>query len=122
ADTAEQVVDTLAGLCPSRQPGFTALAGELIGSRGLVIALLGRCSVQDLEEHNRKISPRARRLAICTSDTTNQGRDGEDALQWLSRICWRAAIGGPGVTIAHAWSRLGTNAATRSDPAGAVLR
>lgn len=113
-DTSDRIVDELAALAPTERRDFADLAAELIPPRGLVVAVLGRCTTRDLDELNRSVAPRARRLALLLD------RGGEDHLDpnvgWLFEHGWQAVSVRADSDIARAWGQLGAAATTRSTP------
>lgn len=114
ADSPTLIVDELSALTPSDFPGFSALSSEVLPARGLVVALLGDCTVEDLAELDRSVPLRSRRMAVlvgpgsATSATSDAATSASRGARWLSHQGWQAVGAGADEQLPVAWARLGS--------------
>lgn len=115
ADSPARIVDELAALTPTNRADFGELATETLPRHGLVVAVLGQCNATELDSLDRKVPPRARRMAILLVHG-GPADGGSAGAQWLSERGWQVVEARTGDETAQAWTRLGASVTTRSDP------
>lgn len=117
AESTALVLDELAAVRPSDHRDVADLGSAMVSTRGIVVAVLGRCSAYELDELNRSVGAASLKLAILL-DVDRGGPDAgaappvplERERRALTAKRWKVATADPTSSITRVWLELGAAA------------